>query len=49
LRLDFQAGYRFTIVRPTINKTGSYYLPDESVDYKQFLHGIMVGVNLTLF
>ena len=49
LRLDFQAGYRFTIVRPTINQTGSYYLPDESVDYKQFLHGIMVGVNLTLF
>lgn len=48
-RMDFQAGYRFTIVRPTINQTGSYYLTDKSVDYKQFMHGIMVGINLTLF
>lgn len=49
LRMDFQAGYRFTIVRPTINRTGSYYLPEKSVDYKQFMHGLMVGINLTLF
>ena len=49
MRLDFQAGYRLTLLRPTINKTGSYQLDDKSVDYKQFMHGIMVGFNLTLF
>ena len=49
MRLDFQAGYRLTLTRPKINQTGSYYLPDKSVDYKQFMHGVMVGFNLTLF
>ena len=49
MRLDFQAGYRLTLLRPNINQTGSYYLPDKSVDYKQFMHGVMVGFNLTLF
>ncbi|MBR3887360.1 MAG: hypothetical protein IKJ21_07160 [Alistipes sp.] len=49
MRLDFQAGYRLTLLRPTYNQTGSYFLPEDVVDYKQFMHGIMVGFNLTLF
>ena len=49
MRIDFQAGYRLTILRPTIDHMGSYVLPDNRVDYKQFMHSIMVGFNLTLF
>lgn len=49
MRLDFQAGYRLTLLRPTINQTGSYFLPEDVVDYKQFMHSIVVGFNLTLF
>lgn len=49
MRLDFQAGYRLTLLRPTINQTGSYFLPEDAVNYKQFMHSIVVGFNLTLF
>lgn len=49
MRLDFQAGYRLTLLRPTYNRTGSYFLPESAVDYKRFMHGVMVGFNLTLF
>ena len=49
MRLDIQAGYRFSLLRPTINQTGSYFLPDKDVNYQQYMHSIVVGFNLTLF
>lgn len=49
MRLDFQAGYRATLIRRTINQTGSYFLPEKDVNFKQYVHSIVVGFNLTLF
>ena len=49
MRMDFQVGYRLTLLRPTIDHMGSYYLPDNRVNYHQFMHSIVVGFNLTLF
>ena len=49
LRLDFQVGYRNTLMRRPINRTGSYALDEKDVNFQQYMHTVLAGFNLTLF
>jgi opacity protein-like surface antigen len=49
MRLDFQVGYRNTLMRHPINRTGSYARDEKDVNFQQYMHSIVVGFNLTLF
>lgn len=49
LRMDLFVGYRMGLIRPKASSSGSYDVPASQIDYKQFLHGIQVGINIALF
>lgn len=49
MRLDFQVGYRNTLMRRPINRTGSYALDEKDVNFQQYMHTVLAGFNLTLF
>ncbi len=50
-KIDLQIGYRCTLRRPEFgdNLKGKYDLEAGNIGYKQYLHGLHVGLNFVLF
>lgn len=49
VRFDLFTGYQINMRRPEINQAGAYDLPDNCVDFKQYMHVFQIGLKMYIF
>lgn len=49
LRMDVYMGYHLTMIQPKPSTAGTHDIPASRVNYKQWMHGMQIGLNIMLF